>query len=143
MTRLEKELNDVLDAVFFPSRLTQSFAKSGASYPPYNIIRLSDTKTVLELAVAGFKEEDLTVTVDDGHLRVAGKKDDVDDTKYLYKGIGTRAFERVFTLAKDTKVDGAEYADGILSVFFSYEVPEEKKPKKIEITKSQKMLLTE
>ena len=55
MTRLEKELNDVLDAVFFPSRLTQSFAKSGASYPPYNIIRLSDTKTVLELAVAGFK----------------------------------------------------------------------------------------
>lgn len=143
MTRIEKELNDVLDAVFFPSRLTQSFVKSGATYPPYNIVRLSDNRTVLELAVAGFKEDDLTVTIDNEYLRVTGKKEDVNDVKYLYKGIGTRAFERVFTLSKDTKVESAEYADGILSVFFSYEIPEEKKPKQIQITKSQKTLLTE
>lgn len=143
MTRLEKELNEVLDAIFFPSRLTQTFAKSGASYPPYNIVRLSEDKTVLELAVAGFKESDLTITVEDVYLRIAGKKEETDGTKYLYKGIGTRAFERVFTLSKDTKVDGAEYADGILSVFFSYEVPEEKKPKQITINRSEKVLLTE
>jgi molecular chaperone IbpA len=143
MTRLEKELNDVIDSIFFPSRLTQTFAKSGASYPPYNIVRLSDEKTVLELAVAGFKETDLTVSVEDGHLRISGKKEESDAAKYLYKGIGTRAFERVFTLAKDTKIDGAEYADGILSIFISYEIPEEKKPKQIEIHKGERLYLTE
>lgn len=143
MTRLEKELNDVIDSIFFPSRLTQSFAKTGASYPPYNIIRLSDEKTVLELAVAGFKETDLTVTVEDDKLKISGKKDEAEDVKYLHKGIGTRAFERVFTLARDTKIDGAEYADGILSVYFSYEIPEEKKPKQISINRVERQLLTE
>jgi molecular chaperone IbpA len=143
MTRLEKELNDVIDSIFFPSRLTRTFANSGASYPPYNIVRLSDEKSVLELAVAGFKETELNVSVEDGHLKVSGKKEETEGVKYLHKGIGTRAFERVFTLAKDTKIDGAEYADGILSVFISYEVPEEKKPKQIEIHRGERQYLIE
>jgi molecular chaperone IbpA len=143
MTRLEKELNDVIDSIFFPSRLTRTFANTGASYPPYNIVRVADSRTVLELAVAGFKESELSVTVEDGYLRVSGKKDEDADTKYLHKGIGTRAFERTFTLAKDTRVEGAEYTDGILSVFVSYEIPEEKKPKQIEIKRSEKLYLTE
>lgn len=143
MTRLEKEFNDVIESIFFPSRLTQTFAKSGSSYPPYNILRLSDEKTVLELAVAGFDEKDLNVIIEEGYLKISGKKEEPEGLKYLYKGIGTRAFERVFTLAKDTKVDGAEYANGVLSIFISYEVPEEKKPKQIEIHKGERLYLTE
>jgi molecular chaperone IbpA len=143
MTRLEREINDAIESIFFPSRLTRTFANSGSSYPPYNIVRLTDEKTVLELAVAGFKETELNVSVEDGFLRISGKKEETDGVKYLHKGIGTRAFERVFSLARDTKVDGAEYADGILSVFFSYEIPEEKKPKQIEIHRGQRMYLTE
>lgn len=143
MTRLEKELNDVLDTIFFPSRLTRTFANNGSSYPPYNIVRLSDEKTVLELAVAGFKENELSVSVEGECLKISGKKEESGDIKYLHKGIGTRAFERIFTLAKDTKIDGAEYADGILSVFISYEIPEEKKPKQIEIHRGERLYLTE
>jgi molecular chaperone IbpA len=136
MTRFEKELNDAIDSLFFPSRLTRTFNNSGSTYPPYNIVRLSDEKTVLELAVAGFKENELSISVDDGTLKISGKKEDTLDVKYLYKGIGTRAFEKSFTLARDTKVEGAEYSDGILSIFISYEIPEERKPKQIEIKKS-------
>jgi molecular chaperone IbpA len=143
MTRLQRELDSIIETLLYPSRHTTTYANSGPSYPPYNIIRLSDTETVLEVAIAGFKENEVNVVVEDEKLKISGKKESVDSSQYVYKGIGTRAFERTFALSKDTKVTRAEYADGILSIFMHYEVPEEKKPKQIPVQRSEKVYLTE
>jgi molecular chaperone IbpA len=143
MTRLQRELDSIIDSMLFPTRFTSAYTNSGSTYPPYNIIRLSDTETVLEIAVAGFKEDEVTVVVEDEKLKVSGKKETSETSNYVYKGIGTRTFEKTFALSKDTKVTGAEYADGILSVFVTYEIPEEKKPKQIPISKGERLYLTE
>jgi molecular chaperone IbpA len=142
MTRLEKEIQEIFDSLAFPHRLSRSYAHAGSAYPPYNIIRLSDTETVLELAVAGFKESEVSVTVEDNRLRITGRKEATvgDAPEYIYKGIGARSFERSFSLSPDTKVTAAEYADGILSVHVQYEIPEEKKPKQIPIIRKEEAL---
>lgn len=142
MTRLEKELDEII-TLMFPTRFAKTFVNSGTTYPPYNIIKASETETVLEVAVAGFKEDEISVIVEDAHLKISGKKELNDAVEYLYKGIGTRSFEKTFTLPKDSKVDTAEYADGILKVFVTYQIPEEKKPKLIPIQKTERVLLTE
>jgi molecular chaperone IbpA len=143
MTRIQKEFDDIINTLLFPTRYTKTFNNVGASYPPYNIIKVSENETVLEVAVAGFKEDEVNVVVEDGYLRISGKKENTDVATYLYKGIGTRAFEKAFALSKDAKVDHAEYDDGILSIFVKYEVPEEKKPKQIPISKGERIYLTE
>ena len=143
MTRLHRELDSIIDSLLFPTRFTTAYANSGPSYPPYNIIRLSDTETVLEVAIAGFKEEEVNVVVEDEKLKISGKREAAETSNFIYKGIGTRAFERTFALSKDTKVTKAEYADGILSVFVHYEVPEEKKPKQIPVHRGERLYLTE
>ncbi len=144
MTRLEKELDDIVSTLLFPARYAKTFVGSGASYPPYNIIKLDETRSVVEIAVAGFKERELTVLVEDGSLKISGKKiTEHDGAVYIHKGIGTRAFERSFALSSETKVERAEYADGILSVFVSYVLPEEKKPNEIPINRGQRQYLTE
>jgi molecular chaperone IbpA len=81
--------------------------------------------------------------VEDEKLKVSGKKETYESSNYVYKGIGTRSFEKTFALSKDTKVTNAEYADGILSVFVHYEIPEEKKPKQIPIHRGERLYLTE
>ena len=143
MTGLQRELDSIIDSLLFPNRYTTTFANSGPSYPPYNIIRLSESETVLEVAIAGFKEEEVNVVVEDDKLKISGKKEAVDSSTYVHRGIGSRAFERTFALSKDTKVTKAEYADGILSIFVLYEVPEEKKPKQIPIQQGKRMYLAE
>lgn len=144
MTRLEKEFNNIIDSMMFPTRVSRAFNNTGATYPPYNIIRLSDTQTVLEVAVAGFKESEVSVTVEEGYLKISGRKEKTTEaSEYLYRGIGTRAFDKSFALSKDAKPDAAEYSDGILSVFVSYELPEDKKPKQIPISRKEPVYLTE
>lgn len=143
MTRLEKELDDIVHSLLFPARYAKSFVNSGTSYPPYNIIRLNEQHAVLEVAVAGFKEAELDVVVEDGVLKITGRKQESDSIDYIYKGIGTRAFERKFTLSQDARIEKAEYADGILSVFVEYIIPEEKKPNTIPINKGERLYLTE
>lgn len=143
MTRLEKELDEIVNSLLFPARYAKSFVNSGATYPPYNIIRLNEQNAVLEVAVAGFKENELNVVVEDGVMKVSGRKQEPDNIDYIYKGIGTRAFERNFTLSKDAQIERAEYADGILSIFVVYIVPEEKKPNSIPIKRGERLYLTE
>ena len=143
MTTLQKELSNIIDSMLFPSMYTSGHKNSGSTYPPYNIIRLSETEAVIEIAVAGFKEEEVSVVVEDGRLKISGKKTSPEYSEYLYKGIGTRAFEKSFALSKDSKVTNAEYADGILSVFVSYETAPEKKPKQIPISRGEREYLTE
>jgi molecular chaperone IbpA len=106
------------------------------SYPPYNIEKLSDDEYRIVLAVAGFKEEDITLTVQENHLSVLGnqpEKADAKDVNFLYKGIANRNFERKFNLADHVKVTGAELDSGLLTIALKREVPESVKPRMIAI----------
>lgn len=103
------------------------------TYPPYNIYKIDDTHYKIEIAVAGFKRNELDITFQDSKLLVTGQKDEQEDFpfEYLHKGIGTRNFQHSFTLADTILVGSAEFVDGILEIALSNVIPEEKKPRKI------------
>lgn len=107
-------------------------------YPPHNIVSLADNRYVVEIAVAGFKQEDIDITLEKGVLIVSAnaKLEGEPNVKYLYKGIGTRAFTKSLRLADTVIVRGAEFNDGILRIGLENVIPEEQKPRKIEIGKS-------
>jgi molecular chaperone IbpA len=143
---MTKELETIINALMFPTARSRDYAHDGTSYPPYNIYRDGENATILEMALAGFKESELNVVVEDRNLKISGRKETTTSKSdgYIYKGIATRSFEKTFTLRNGSKVLSAEYADGILTVKVSYEIPEEKKPKQIPISqKSEKEFLTE
>ena len=105
------------------------------AYPPYNIEKTGEDAYRLTMAVAGFSPGDVDVTVHENSLLVTGKaKKDEDQGRYLHRGIARRAFERRFSLAEHIKVVGASLDNGMLHVDLAHEVPEEAKPRKIEIT---------
>ncbi len=106
------------------------------TFPAYNIVELEDENHFLiELALAGYKKEDLEVIEKDGELIIKGDKKD-HENKYLHKGIAGRKFTRVFSLADHIHVSGSELKDGMLYVILVREIPEEKKPKVISIKSS-------
>lgn len=126
-------------------RLLDSAARieqSANSYPPYNIEHLGEDGYRISLAVAGFGEKDLDVTVTENTLVVSGKpKEDAEDTAYLHRGIAGRAFERRFELADHIKVIGGSLVNGMLNIDLQREIPEEMKPRKIVIeTKDAKRI---
>ena len=139
---MTKEFENLISALLAPDRFAKTFGGSGV-YPPYNIIRVDENETVLEVAVAGFKESELAVTSENGVLKVSGKKTNADIANYAYKGIGARNFERSFSLDENSVVGNAEYADGILSVYIRMILPENKKTNVIPITKGNREYLTE
>ena len=104
-------------------------------YPPYNIKKIDDNKYQLEIALAGFSREDIAVEVKDNTLTISGKASDdkEKDNSFVYKGIAQRAFKRQWTLIDYLKVINAKFNDGILIVDMELNLPEEEKPKKIEI----------
>ena len=103
-----------------------------ASYPPYNIFKTKDNY-VLEIAAAGFAKEDIKISVKELTLTVEGSAlPSVDN--YVHKGIASRDFKQDFCLAEYVVVDGAEMKDGMLRILLRQELPEEKKPKVIEIS---------
>lgn len=111
-------------------------ATNTASYPPYNVVRLSDDAYRIELAVAGFAEGDLSIESEQNHLTVTGNHADKsanDAGDYLHRGIAERGFERRFQLADHVIIEGAELANGLLSIALKRELPEALKPRKIEI----------
>ena len=90
----------------------------------------------ISIAVAGFAPEELSVEVKDGTLHVAARKADGEDERsYLHRGIATRAFERRFALADHVKVTGAAHEHGMLHIDLAREIPEEAKPRRIEIAR--------
>ena len=112
-------------------------------YPPYNIIKTDENSYLVELAVAGFKEEDIDIELHNGVLAITGHIEDKEDN-YIFKGIANRSFERRFTLADTVQVEEVILEQGILTVKLKNIIPEEKKPRKIPIGKvSEKQLLTE
>jgi len=102
-----------------------------SGYPPYNIYKNKDTH-VLELAVAGFAKEDLTISVKELTLTVEGELG-APQEEAIHKGIATRDFKQEFALAEYIVVKGAELKDGLLRITLEQELPEEKKPKNIAI----------
>lgn len=109
---------------------------NNTNYPPYNIIRIAETEYAIEVAVAGFEEDELDVEVVDGELVIKGeaKPKEVDYTgNYLHQGIAARNFTRTFALPDDAEVSGARVRNGILTVNVVVHIPESSK-KKIAIT---------
>ena len=107
------------------------------SYPPYNIVRIDDINYRIELAVAGFAEEEISIELKDGCLHIEGKQGDREEVSYTFKGISARNFERVFKLADYVEVESAAIVNGILAIKLVQNVPEEKQPRKIVITRKE------
>ena len=114
-------------------------ADDAQSFPPYNIEKVGDGAYRISMAVAGFGEDELDLTVQENTLIVTGKaaaETEDKERQFLHRGIAKRAFERRFQLADVIKVTGASYAHGLLNIELVREVPEHKKPRKIEIGQS-------
>ena len=109
----------------------------GTGFPPYNIEVIDEDQYLISLAVAGFKEKELDIQVENGVLTVEGSRaDDTNERNYLYQGIAGRSFKRQFSLADYIKVVGADLEDGLLKISLVKEVPEAMKPKSIKINQS-------
>ena len=109
-------------------------------YPPYNIERLDEDAFLIELAVAGFAENDLDIETKDGLLTVSGrhgKDDEATEREFLHRGIAERGFIRRFQLADHVIVTGAQLINGLLRIELLRELPEAKKPRKIAISASK------
>ena len=119
----------------------QTFTPSQSNYPPYNIVKVDEDNYAIELAVAGFFEDELSIEVKDGILYVEGTKGEHEEGEYLHKGISARAFRRSFTLGDTIVVRGADLSQGILTIDLENVIPEEKKPRKIAIGSTEKQLL--
>lgn len=107
-------------------RLVERTAKTaGEGYPPFNIERTGDNDYRITLAVAGFREGDLAITVEDRQLMIRGRQDEADDGRiYLHRGIAARQFQRSFVLAEGVEVAGAALENGLLHVDLRRAVPE-------------------
>jgi len=112
----------------------------GENYPPFDLRKTGENDYQIDLAVAGFKPEEIDITAQQNVLVVSGRKRDETEEKgtdYIYRGIATRSFERRFALADHIQVKGADLKDGLLSVELVREIPEAMKPKKINIGGSE------
>lgn len=110
--------------------------QSGSNYPPHNVIKTSEDTMTIEVAVAGFSEGEIDISLDKRVLTISGsrKREDDAEHEYLHRGISSRDFRQSFTLAEHVKVNSASVSNGILSVYLEREIPEEARPKSIAIT---------
>lgn len=125
--RVMKRLADIAD---------QSTLMTPIKYPPYNIKKVDEDRYVIELAVAGFGKSELDIELQEGKLSIQGKCETPDASEYLYKGIAERGFKREFTLADNVEVKSSTLVNGMLKIFLEAFIPEEKRPKKIDIADS-------
>lgn len=102
-------------------------------YPPFNIIKDNESDYTIELALAGFAKEDLSIEIDKNTLIVSGSVKQTETTQYLHKGISTKKFKRTFKLADYVEVGGADFKDGILVIKLYYVVPENLRPRVVTI----------
>ena len=123
------------DRIFDELNRTFANSRGEAGYPPYNISKLDETHYMVEVAVAGFRENDLEVEFKEGVLTVTGEQTKVETgPQYLHKGISARNFTRTFTLSPDMEVRGATVTNGILAIDLEHVIPVERQPKKIAIS---------
>jgi molecular chaperone IbpA len=109
---------------------------NSTNYPPYNLVKLNDNDYIIELALAGFKKEDVQVEQEKNVLTIKGSTSESDPKDYIHKGIGGRSFTRTFSLSDYMEVSGVSMSDGVLKVLIVRNVPEEAKPKTFDIVDS-------
>ena len=117
--------------------------EQGAGFPPYNIQKAGEDRYRITMAVAGFSQDELSITTENNRLVVSGEKPEEqenEDNAFLYRGIATRSFERRFNLAEHVRVTGARLDNGLLHIELEREIPEAMKPRSIEIKASGKLL---
>ena len=156
-TQFPNDFNKALNnAVGFDNMIQRLFEVSDAvagkgsqNYPPYNLSRDGETY-ILEMALAGFHQDQLEVKYEEGVLTVGttkGWEQDLDEEKYIHRGIAARTFTRKFTLSDDVVVKGADFKNGLLIITMERIVPDEKKARNIPIgesdSKSEKVFLSE
>ena len=119
---------------FFDMDLTRD-----SGYPPYNIRKINEAQYVIEIALAGFSKKDIEVEVTEGNLAIRSKeeKETDEDDSFVHKGIAKRSFLRSFTLSDDIIVKGADLKDGMLIINLEKVIPDEKKPRLIQIGTSK------
>lgn len=112
-----------------------AFPQQSSQFPPHNILKHSDTEFSVQVALAGYNKENISIDIKKNILTIS-TKDKVEDgatVEYLYKGIAARAFTKEFTLGEYVEVVGAHMNNGILEVMLVKNIPDEKKPRKIDI----------
>ena len=126
-------LADLLDA---------ATSESSTGYPPYNIERLDENSYRVEIAVAGFRADELDIQVKENLLTVSGRKAANDEARtFLHRGLAERNFDRKFQLADYVVVTDANLADGLLSIALKRELPEALKPRRVEIGTGKSTLI--
>ena len=120
--RMFNRLND------YASHQTQS-----TGFPPYNIRKVADFEYCIEMALAGFSKKDIEVEVADGVITIRSVKDNDESEDVIHRGISYRKFVRKFTIADDIVVNSATLDNGLLHISLEQIVPEEKKPRLIEV----------
>lgn len=131
------------------SGIAEAAHRNQSNYPPYNIYKLDDTNYAIELAVAGFAEDELDIELKENKLTIAGTKKADITVEFIHQGLANRDFSRTLGLAEDVVVKGADLENGILTIALERIIPDHKLPKKIAIgaiptvKKSEKELLTE
>jgi molecular chaperone IbpA len=125
-------------------KLHEDVTKNIPNYPPYNIRKNDENHYTIEIAVAGFGQQDIDIEMSNGKLVIRGETKTEESNDFLFKGIANRAFTRSFVLNDEIEVKDAEMFNGMLKIFLERLIPEQKKPKKIAVkSKSEKQLLTE
>ena len=118
ITRNSIGMDEYFDRIF-------NFHETVSNYPPYNLVHLSNVESRLEIALAGFKKDEVNVYTEYGKLFVEGQKEDRDnDTQYVHKGLAQRSFKRAWALSDDTEVREVIFEDGLLTILLGKVVPE-------------------
>lgn len=129
---IEKFLNDIdkhsigMDEWF---HRFNSLHQTESNYPPYNVIKESNTSTRVEIALAGFKKKEISVYTENNKLFVEGQKDSTEEDQYLHQGLAKRSFTRVWTISDDVEVTEVEFDDGLLVIKLTRIIPEHQKKK--------------
>ncbi|MDL2403096.1 Hsp20 family protein [Rhizobium mayense] len=113
--------------------LLENASLNGDNWPPYNIVKLGEDAYRIVIAVAGFAEDELTITHEANMLVVNGAKSEDEEVQYLHQGLAVRPFARRFELADHVIVEGAKLENGLLVINLKKEIPEEMKPRRIAI----------
>ena len=128
------------DRTFDSLSIMANSKSQNINYPPYNIRKVSDEKYTIELAIAGFDEEDIDVEVQGETLTISGKRPSEASEGLVHQGLATRNFVRKFVVSDDIEVKGAALSNGMLYIGMERFIPEHRKPKKIKLTTKKKLL---
>lgn len=128
------------DRTFDALSIMANSKSQSVNYPPYNIRKVSDEKYTIEIAVAGFDEEDIDVEVEGESLTISGNRPEDASEGLVHQGLAARSFIRKFVLSDDMEIKGAALSNGMLYIGMKRLIPEHRRSKKISLTSKKKLL---